>query len=399
MPVSANPPYPMHLLLVDADPQFTAVLVRVIATMRPTWSVRTAPDAAMALTLLADDPADVVACAVRAGGEGRALLESLCEVHPAAIRVALMGDGAREDALRIATLSHRQLDRPCTGADLVATAERAHALRAMLDDPALQAAVGGMAVLPTPPDTLLALENELADPGTTMERLAAVIERDPGSSAAVLRMANNSLFRRSRDATTVLEALRSLGTQLARGIVITHAVASRLSPSPTLVAIEEWQERSLAVAAVARDLARRLARIELQREAFIAGLLHDVGMVVLASAAPETLRVVRSRAITHGEDVATAMQALGLPTLGAIGAYLLALWGIPSQIVEAVAGWVDPSRIPGEDIDAALAVHVADTLVERPGFAARAVAPGLLGSRRRGTEIEAWMAASSALRA
>jgi HD-like signal output (HDOD) protein len=389
----------MHLLLVDADPQFTAVLVRVIATMRPTWSVRTAPDAAMALTLLSDDPADVVACAVRGRPDDRALLESLCEVHPGAIRIALMGDGAREDALRIATLSHRQLDRPCTGADLVATAERAHALRALLDDPALQAAVGGMAMLPTPPETLLEFESELADPATTMERLATVIERDPGASAAVIRMANISLFRRAQDARTVLDALRSLGTQLVRGIVITHAVASRLAPAPSLVPLEQWQERSLLVAGVARDLARRLARIELQREAFIAGLLHDVGTIVLASSAPETLRTVRSRAVVHGEDVVTAMRGLALPSLGAIGAYLLALWGLPSSIVEAVAGWPEPSRLPGEDIDAAIAVHVADTLVDRPGFAARAVEPGLLAGRRRGAEVEAWMAATTALNA
>jgi HD-like signal output (HDOD) protein len=387
----------MQLLLVDSDRQFVSLLERVVGTLRPTWRVRSAADAETALRLLDVAPADAVACEVR-GTPGRELLEALRTRHPGALRLALATDSARVDGVSIALLAHRILDRPCTGSDLVATLERAHALRAMLDDPVLRAAVGGMTTLPTPPETLLAFEEELADPGTTLERLARIVERDPGTTAAVVRMANTPLFRRAQEAATALDALRALGTQLVRGIVITHAVASRLAGCSAGVSLEQWQERSMQVATTARELARRLARIELQREAFIAGLLHDVGTMVMACGAPEQLQALRARAASHDECVATAAHAIGQPPVSAVGAYLLALWGIPVQIVEAVAAWHDPSRLPCDDVDAALAVHVADALVERPGFGARTVDPALLAARRRGAEVEAWMAAASALR-
>lgn len=387
----------MQLVLVDADPPFVSLLERVIGTLRPEWTVRSAPDTPGALRLLAAVPADAVACEVR-GAAGRELLETLRTSHPGALRIALTTDSARADGVQIALLAHRILDRPCTGSDLVATVERAHALRALLDDPVLRAAVGGMQTLPTPPETLLAFEEELANPATTMERLAVVVERDPGTTAAVLRMANTPLFRRAQEAATALDALRALGTQLVRGVVITHAVASRLAGCSTGVSLEQWQERSMAVATTARDLARRLARIELQREAFIAGLLHDVGTMVLACGAPAQFEALASRAAATGEDVVTAARELGLPPVSAVGAYLLALWGIPVQIVEAVAAWHDPAQLPGEDVDAALAVHVADALVERPGYGVRTVDPALLAARRRGAEVEAWMAAVTALR-
>lgn len=387
----------MHLLLVDSDRQFVSLLERVVGSLRPQWRVRSAADADAALRLLGTAPADAVASEVR-GPSGRDFLDTLRTQHPGALRVALATDSARTDGVNIAFLAHRILDRPCTGSDLVATLERAHAYRAMLDDPLLQAAVGGMTTLPSPPETLLAFEQELADPATTLERLARIVERDPGTTAAVVRMANTPLFRRAQEAATALDALRALGTQLVRGIVITHAVASRLAGCSAGVSLEQWQERSMLVATTARDLARRLARIELQREAFIAGLLHDVGTMVLGCAAPAQLQALRSRASLHGEDVITAARALGQPPVSSVGAYLLALWGIPVQIVEAVAAWHDPSQLPCDDVDAALAVHVADALVDRPGFTAPVVAPALLASRRRGAEVEAWMAAASALR-
>lgn len=387
----------MQLLLVDSDRQFVSLLERVVGTLRPAWRVRSAADADAALRLLETSPVDAVACEVR-GTAGREFLERLRVGHPGALRVALATDSARVDGVNIALLAHRILDRPCTGSDLVATLERAHALRAMLDDPVLQAAVGGMTTLPTPPETLLAFEEELADPATTLERLARIVERDPGTTVAVVRMANTPLFRRAQEAATALDALRALGTQLVRGIVITHAVASRLAGCSAGVSLEQWQERSMAVATTARDLARRLARIELQREAFVAGLLHDVGTMVMACGAPAQLQALQARATLHDECVVTAARALGQPPLSSVGAYLLALWGIPVQIVEAVAAWHDPAQLPCDDVDAALAVHVADALVERPGFGARTVDPALLASRRRGAEVEAWMAAATALR-
>lgn len=389
----------MQLLIVDADPHLLAVLARVAQAMRPEWTVRSATSDEAALRLVEAAPVDAIACQVRGPGEeARALLARMRDGHPGAIRVALAGDEARRDGVALGFVAHRVLDRPCTGADLVATVERAHGLRTLLDDPVLRAAVGRMTTLPSPPGVLMDFENEVADPNTTMERLAAVIERDPGTSAAVLRMANISIFRRSQDATTVLDALRALGTQMVRGVVIGHAVASRLAACSGTIDLEAWQERAMSVATTARDLARRLARLELQREAFIAGLLHDVGTLVLACGAPATLDALRTRAREHGEDIVAAARAAELPPPSAVGAYLLALWGIPVAIVEAVAAWHDPATLPGEDIDAAFAVHVADALVDRPGFARRAVDPALLASRRRGAEVEAWIAAAGALR-
>ena len=94
--------------------------------------------------------------------------------------------------------------------------------------------------------------------------------------------------------------------------------------------------------------------------AFMAGLLHDIGKLLTAAYLPDSFTAVANHMQTHGVDMAEAEAALIGTNHGAIGAYLLGLWGLPRPIVEAAAFHHTPADAPGGQFNPAVIVHVAD---------------------------------------
>ena len=129
-------------------------------------------------------------------------------------------------------------------------------------------------------------------------------------------------------------------------------------------------------------IARRIAPKGMGDDAFTAGMLHDVGVLVLASKKPDQLADAIEMARTEGIPVYSAEQQTHGATHAEIGAHLLDLWGIPHPIVEAVAYHHAPGKAAGRLLDQVTAVYVADrspTTCRRPRGGRRA-----RGDARRG---------------
>jgi HD-like signal output (HDOD) protein len=154
------------------------------------------------------------------------------------------------------------------------------------------------------------------------------------------------------------------------------------------------------VATAARDIATSVAppNRALADEAFLAGLLHDVGQVVLAGVAPERWADIFHAAERREVSLDVAERDEDVVSHAVIGAYLLSLWGLPSSVVEAVAFHHTPSALAGSLFDATVAVHIADALVVRT---LGAVAPSLdeqavVGCGVTEPQLERWRAQFSA---
>src|SRR5207248_559457 len=113
--------------------------------------------------------------------------------------------------------------------------------------------------------------------------------------------------------------------------------------------------------------------------AFTAGLLHDIGKLVLAAARPAELGAVLGEAVSANRPLHELEAELCGVTHAETGAYLLALWGLPSPIVDAVARHHSPAEVGEPSLDAAGAVAVANALVAElePRVVNRGAAPGL----------------------
>ncbi len=355
-----------RILFVDDEPLVLGGLRDLLRRQRAHWDMTFALGGAAALDELSRATFDVVVSDMRMPGiDGVTLLRHVKELQPAAARIILSGHADRDAVFGALHVAHQFLSKPCETLVLRDTVERACALRAMLPDESLREAAGHIEGLPAAPYNLAALERAIVDPDGGTDELTLVIEHDPALAAKVLQLSNSYFFGQARPQTCVWEAVNYLGSELlkdltmrARVIGAPGALAPILAPLYSL-AVEH------AHAATGSQIAQRLVRGgSAKGDACSAALLHDVGGLVLAHTMPERFaEVLRSAAATGRPRHVVERELLGA-SHAEIGAYLLAMWGLPQSIVQAVAHQHEPGGVAANEVVAA--VHAAGVLARDP---------------------------------
>jgi putative nucleotidyltransferase with HDIG domain len=217
----------------------------------------------------------------------------------------------------------------------------------------------------------------LNDSSCSAEAVGEVINRDISMAASVLRLVNSAYFSLPRLITSASDAARLLGFELIKTLVLGVGIFRQFEGISALDAhVHALCTHSVAVAVRSREMAARLGLAKADRElAGMAGMLHDVGELVLAANHADVL--LRTLA-TAGDDTPPLWQmeqaALGSSHME-IGAYLLGLWGLHDAVVEAAAFHHIPSQIrEAARPDVITAVHLANHFVaetERPGSGMR----------------------------
>lgn len=292
----------------------------------------TCPSPAEALARLRSGaPCDVVVAAELPGMEGVNLLARLRDEYPSIARIVVAPPPAIAVGFRIADLAHQVLPAGSDPELLREALGRTLRLRELLADERLRALAGSVDGLPSLPRIYGDLTAALESPSCGVEQIAAVICRDPALAAKILQLVNSSFFGLPRRVTSVPEAVAYLGVTTVRSLVLSTEAMSLFRPAARAAGLDVDALSVRAVATAAE--AARLAAPEDRNDAFTAGLLSDVGLLLLAAKAPELLR----------RDEAD----LGFDH-GGIGAYLLGLWGLPPKVVEAVAFHHDPAVVAPE---------------------------------------------------
>jgi putative nucleotidyltransferase with HDIG domain len=211
--------------------------------------------------------------------------------------------------------------------------------------------------LPTLPQAVLDVMALLRNEDSSAEQCAAAIARDGGMTAVVLRLANSAFYGVPGRVASVRDALHLLGRRTLAGVLTTAAVCTRLErPACEGFDFVAFWRHGLATAIAAQSLARDLALDD--DVAFTAGLLHDVGIAVLASQWPEALAAAIAAANEADRPLAELERALLGADHASIGAALAVHWHFPAPVVEAIAHHHAPAGAPG----IADLVHVADAV-------------------------------------
>ncbi len=394
----------MRLVLLDNEHHVADAHRRALRTARPEWDVVLATTNSAALEALENSPTDVfIAELGRAPAAGVELFETVKVRWPATIRIALSEFAERSVALRLERSVHRFLHKPIDTYVLAMLIERSSKLRTAVADPAVLAAIGGLEAIPRPPLTVQALEKVLADPDAGVIAVAAVITRDAALTARLLRVVNSSFFGVGRQVTRVDAAINFMGVSLVRAIALADGAVRSFSVSPDILDLEEWNTHAIRVATSARDIVLAVSPHDrsLADEAFLAGLLHDVGQIVLAGVAPTLWQSLERTAMTEGVPLDEAEHRGNRVSHALVGAYLLSLWGLPASVVEAVAFHHSPELLAGLLFDATIAVHVADGLSARPPGRVAPVLhlPSVLGAGVTEEQLRAWRARYGAVEA
>jgi HD-like signal output (HDOD) protein len=338
-----------HVILVETQGEALRRHVPALRACRPEWHLVQVGEPEAATELVGRLPVAVVVASFGSDPEAcRGFLERARGCDPASFRIAVLASDPSRDRdtppLGLSGIAHQCLGPSFPASQLRRAIERGLAAWAWAKArPGLAEFIADLEDLPTPPSVYLEIAEVLESPGGSMASVARTLERDPGLAAKVLKVANSGLFAFPRPIADLQEAVVLLGTDLVQALVLSARLYGWL-PLPGLKLERLWRHCA-AVGALAREISLRLDRDRrLANASGVAGLLHDVGQLILMSKAPERYFSLIRQASGDEATLLGLEQAeygVGHPDLGA---YLLALWGLPESILDAVAyhhGWDD----------------------------------------------------------
>ncbi|KKO62963.1 Ribonuclease Y [Janthinobacterium sp. KBS0711] len=246
--------------------------------------------------------------------------------------------------------------------------------------------------LPSLPVVVLELLSSMDQDDTDVHVLAQKIELDQALAAKTLRIANSSFYGMQSKVTSIPQAVSVLGFHSIRTVVTACALTGSFAPVSGGFDFQAFWRHSLATAIAARLLAPHL-RVN-PETAFTAGLLHDLGTLVLVTRFPAEHALVRSYRQAHDCQMADAELAVIGIDHAQVGSALAAYWKFPETIQQAVADHHAIDRLEAGGLP--LAVHLANAVALALDLAGvdDALVPPLspAGWRSVALDEQAWLA-------
>jgi len=354
-----------RVLFVDDEAMVLQGLQRMLRPMRAEWDMEFVESGAAALERLAAVPADVVVSDMRMPGmNGAQLLTEVMKRFPKTVRIILSGHADHDLVLKAVGSTHQYLNKPCEPEVLKATVLRAVALGDSLENEQVKALVSQMSRLPSLPNIYLQVVDELQSAEASLARVGEIIARDVGMSAQVLKLVNSAFFGLRRRVANAGDAVTYLGIDTIKALVLSlHTFSQFENTDLGGVSMVALRNHSLLAAGCAKHIMRvEAADAKLVDEAFIGGLLHDTGKLVLAANFSAQYARVMRLAHDGGLTVTAAEHGIFGCTHADVGGYLLGLWGLPVPVVECVSYHHHPNRTLENAFSPLTAVHAANVL-------------------------------------
>jgi HD-like signal output (HDOD) protein len=355
------------ILFVEDNPVLLAMYGMMLEGEMDEWEVSTALSGAQALEMMEGQSFEVVVSDLRMPGmSGVELFNEVRRRFPKTSRIIVSGQQDMEEVAQCLASTHQFLSKPVDSKTLKNTLTRIGRLDAYLRDERLKALISQLRSMPCFPSLYTEVMRELSRPEPSVECLAASISKDPGLSAKVLQITNSPAMGLAMEVVDTLEAVEFLGFETIRSLVLSaHVYSAFLGPKLKGFSVQDLLAHGVRTGA----LARRLMEFEGAEpgdavEAQTAGLLHDVGKLMLADSLPRDY--ARVLEVADREQIGQAeaeLRVFGATHAGA-AAYLLGLWGLPAGVVEAVAFHHDPSLSEVREFSQLGAVHVANCLAQ-----------------------------------
>jgi putative nucleotidyltransferase with HDIG domain len=353
------------ILFVDDDHLTLEMLRKMLSGMRREWDIHFTDNGPDALKLLAESNFDVIVSDMRMPEmDGTELLTRIREDYPWMVRLVLSAFADHKVIMRTVRLAHQYISKPCNIDTLRTTIDRVFALKALLKDEKLKRLISRMEAFPALPATYARITGLLREPEASIQAVGKVIAEDLGMTAKILQIVNSAFYGIARRVTGPEEAVVFLGLDTIRALVLTIGLFSGFEESgiPKKM-VENIYGHSLRTGTLAKAIAiREKMGTDQVEEAFMAGLLHDLGKLVMVHNLPDHYAELLQATMDKNLPIHEAEMKIFGATHEQIGAYLIGLWGLPDSIVDAVAFHHCPDRCPTTAFDPLGAVHVADAM-------------------------------------
>ena len=219
--------------------------------------------------------------------------------------------------------------------------------------------VGNLSELPSLPTIYVEIKKEVDNPNSSITRIGEVISHDQGLTARLLRLGNSAFFGFPRRIDTITEAVSVIGLQHVRDLALCTKIIELFEGiPPDLIDTYSFWTHSIGVGISARVLAAYHREPNVERY-FVAGLLHDIGRLVMCIQMPDRMRAM----ISVAQEERQLLYRIERETLGYdhadVGAALLEAWDLPEPLIGGVAWHHRPLLATAFQSEASF-VHVAD---------------------------------------
>lgn len=361
-----------RILFVGGGTPAQARLLSELKASNPAWSAVFSQAAKDALAILDQAKVDaVVTDDTLPDMDGFTFLNSVQERHPESHRLIVCEMADSNAGLKTTRVAHHCVPKPWESEAVRDVLERAFERSVWLSSGAVRGLVQRMPVLPSPPTLYFEIVKALRSDEADLEDIFRRAAQDPALTAKLLQVANSAVLGLRHKVTSAEDAIGYLGLETTRSLVLLGHTFSYCDKARTAgFSIEGLWGHSLTVGAIARKIAREEKEApEVVDESFLAGLLHDIGKLLLAVNMPDQYSRVIARVREAGPPSSKTGNRLTLwqaeneefgTNHGEIGAELMAIWNLPMTVVEALAMHHRPTKLLSSTFSPLTAVHVAD---------------------------------------
>ena len=329
-----------NILFVDDDPNIISGLRRMLHSFKKEWNLFYALSGKEALDTISKEQIDVIVTDLRMPGmSGAQLLHEIQERNPEIIRITLSGYSEEEMSIQSSRYAHQSLSKPASPEKIKSTIEKAFGLRKYLQNEDLIKLVNKIEKLPSLPDIYLQLEREMSSSAISLSNVDKIISKDPVISAKVIQLSNSAFFGLPIRITDINRAVNYLGISIIKNLVLTIKLFKLLegNNSKTKFYTQIWNHSNEVAENVRKICSIKGYSKSLKDDAFLAGLLHDIGKLILIDEFEDYFNNVSEIMKVEQIPFHEAEKKLLNANHAELGAYLLGVWGLPDSVVEAVA--------------------------------------------------------------
>ncbi len=387
-----------RILFVGEDLALWEQLQNPFPDAESTWDVAFAKTGLQALASLSQSPCDAVVADMQIPGiNGAQLLDEVMQRSPGTLRFIRAGLGDQQAAMKCVGTAHQYLVKPSDAHTIRCALERAFSLESWLPNVTVQKLITQMKKLPSPPNLYFKIVAELQSPDSSIDTIGSLVKQDPMLSAKLLQVVNSAVFGLQLQVGNATEAVLYLGMETTKALVLlAHTFSYFDKVRAADFSVEKLWKHAVATGKFAEQIARAEGSdTEMVGEAFTAGMLHDIGKLLLAANLPEVFKEALGKARQDQIPLCEAESVVFGTTHGELGACLLGIWGLPMPIVEAVALHHYPIRFLSKQFCPLTAVHVANAIEHEvpqdgPSLLSAGVDSNYLGELELTERLDQW---------
>jgi HD-like signal output (HDOD) protein len=228
----------------------------------------------------------------------------------------------------------------------------------------LRTLAGKMRVLPSFPALYMEIMKAIEKPDTPLQTIDDLIVKDPGLTAKILQIVNSAAMGLHEKVNDPMDAVQQLGLGTVKSLALSAHVFTCFTPAlrinfPVNALWNHLMQTGNTARAIMRAEDADNAYVE---AAYTAGLLHDVGKLMLADSLPKEFQEALAQSMDSHRSLPEVEAQIFGATHAGLAAYLLGLWGLPAPIVEAVAFHHTPEQSSNAKFSPLTAVHAANAL-------------------------------------